>query len=187
MIGAIVQAGLATGRAGLCHHEAAYSSSPAKKGELSTTASLVSQADSVAADLERYLADPPPAAWAGPSDCAGWTVAQVVAHLTTAAAMFADSVERGLEGESGPPPEAVEGPAVYRVWRERLLREHAALPPAALLAALKESLPRPRRALPWVATEPPCSWLIRLAGQTAEALGGRAAAPDATIHADPGA
>ena len=67
------------------------------------------QADAVGTALAEYLAALPAAAWAGPSDCAGWSVANVVAHLITVQELLGGSVSRGLQGDSGPPPEATDG------------------------------------------------------------------------------
>ncbi len=53
------------------------------------------------ADFKRRLAALPPEAWEQPSACAGWTVADVVAHL--AGQDFALRVSRGLQGDASPP------------------------------------------------------------------------------------
>lgn len=54
-----------------------------------------------AADFKRRLAALPPEDWEQPSACAGWTVADVVAHL--AGQDFARRVRRGLQGDASPP------------------------------------------------------------------------------------
>ena len=124
---------------------------------MNPTASLVEQADRVAAELETYLAELPTREWARPSDCPDWTVAHVAAHLVGAATGFAESVQRGLVGESGPPPEAAAGLEAYRAYRAQRLEEQAALSPSELLAQLRQALVTLRWALLEVATDPPPS------------------------------
>jgi uncharacterized protein (TIGR03083 family) len=54
----------------------------------------------LALELQRL----PPAAWAAPSRCAGWSNAHVVGHLAFHAAVYRDSIARALRGDSTPPP-----------------------------------------------------------------------------------
>jgi uncharacterized protein (TIGR03083 family) len=58
-----------------------------------------------ASALERYLAGLSEEDLARPSACAGWTNADVVAHLTWASGYFADLLERALQGDTSPPPD----------------------------------------------------------------------------------
>lgn len=57
-----------------------------------------------AQQLTRYLHTLPPAAWHHPSACERWQVGDVVVHLAACAEVYADSICRGLEGNSTPPP-----------------------------------------------------------------------------------
>jgi uncharacterized protein (TIGR03083 family) len=54
--------------------------------------------------IGRYLRDLPPAALAGPTACAQWNVRDVVAHLIGVAETYAGSIDRGLAGDTAPPP-----------------------------------------------------------------------------------
>ena len=56
------------------------------------------------ATFERELDELSDADLARPSACDGWTVGDVVAHLTWAAGYFGDILERGLRGDVRPPP-----------------------------------------------------------------------------------
>jgi uncharacterized protein (TIGR03083 family) len=56
------------------------------------------------ARLERYFRGLSREAWNAPSACAQWQVADVVAHLVGVAEFYAGTVERGLRGETAPPP-----------------------------------------------------------------------------------
>ena len=63
-----------------------------------------SRADVLAVEAERfkvYLASLPPEAWDQPSACEGWTVAHVVAHVTSQD--FTLRLTRGLAGDFSPP------------------------------------------------------------------------------------
>ena len=63
-----------------------------------------SRADVLAVEAERfkvYLASLPPEAWDQPSACEGWTVAHVVAHVTSQD--FTLRLTRGLSGDFSPP------------------------------------------------------------------------------------
>jgi len=42
--------------------------------------------------------------WPRPSACAGWTVADVVAHLTQGARTWSECITRAVEGSANPPP-----------------------------------------------------------------------------------
>jgi uncharacterized protein (TIGR03083 family) len=56
-----------------------------------------------AAAFEQYLAGLSDSDLARPSACEGWTVADVVAHLTWASGFFRDTLERGLRDDASPP------------------------------------------------------------------------------------
>jgi uncharacterized protein (TIGR03083 family) len=112
----------------------------------SNVSRLVSQADSIAADLAAYLESLPAERWELPSDCAGWSVAGVVAHLVLVEALLGTNVERGLRGESGPPPEAADL-AAWRDIRARELQRLSALPPSELLAEFRAGSETMREAL----------------------------------------
>lgn len=61
----------------------------------------VLQAEST--QLRQYLHTLSPDAWRQPSACAQWQVRDVVAHLIGGAEFFADSITRGLQGDTSPP------------------------------------------------------------------------------------
>jgi uncharacterized protein (TIGR03083 family) len=103
-------------------------------------ASLTSQADRVAADLIEYLRALPRGGWAGPSDCAGWTVAAVVGHLVLVEELLGGSISRGLSGDSGPAPQAAGGPDAWREYRSREIARLGGLPPAELVDQLAAGL-----------------------------------------------
>jgi uncharacterized protein (TIGR03083 family) len=117
------------------------------------------QADAVGTALAEYLAALPAAAWAGPSDCAGWSVANVVAHLITVQELLGGSVSRGLQGDSGPPPEATDGIEAWRALRARQVVELGALPPAELLARFRQHLATMQDVLGRLAAAQPSSGL----------------------------
>jgi uncharacterized protein (TIGR03083 family) len=101
---------------------------------------LVKQADEVAQALGYYLQTLPPDAWARPSDCAGWSVANAVAHLILVQDLLGSSVARGLRGDSGPPPEAAEGLENWREWRAQEMARLSNLGPGELLARFRTGL-----------------------------------------------
>lgn len=54
--------------------------------------------------LQDFLAGLSKDAWSRPSACAGWTVADVVAHLTQGALAWSDLITRAIRGDANPPP-----------------------------------------------------------------------------------
>ena len=54
--------------------------------------------------LEEYLGGLPPGGWEQPSACAGWTVADVAAHLAWNARIYIDRTSAALKGEPPPMP-----------------------------------------------------------------------------------
>ena len=79
------------------------------------------------ASLAAALEPLPPAAWAQPSLCDGWSVAHVVAHLTMAARYPADRFRAEL----------AEDGFDFQRTSDRLASHDAALPPTALLDDLR--------------------------------------------------
>ena len=77
------------------------------------------------------LAALPPQAWDGPTNCPPWLVRELVAHVVTSGESFRGSVERGLAGDTSPPPPE-EG-------RERRIAELAAATPDVMLARLDKA------------------------------------------------
>jgi uncharacterized protein (TIGR03083 family) len=57
-----------------------------------------------ASQLQDFLAGLNPEAWARPSACAGWTVGDVVAHLTQGARTWSEAITRARAGDFNPPP-----------------------------------------------------------------------------------
>jgi hypothetical protein len=57
-----------------------------------------------AQQLTHFLRALPPAAWHCPSACARWQVGDVVVHLAICAELYANSICRGLQGDTTPPP-----------------------------------------------------------------------------------
>ena len=54
--------------------------------------------------LKEFLNNMAPEDWDADSACQGWIVEDVVAHLAGSGGNWAESVERALNGDSGPPP-----------------------------------------------------------------------------------
>ena len=52
--------------------------------------------------LKEYLNTLPPEAWSRPSACEHWEVGDVVAHLSWAAGICAESISRGVQGDVSP-------------------------------------------------------------------------------------
>ena len=52
--------------------------------------------------LERYLTDLPKEAWGKPSACDEWSVADVVAHLTSLSKNYPPRIIRALQGDASP-------------------------------------------------------------------------------------
>jgi uncharacterized protein (TIGR03083 family) len=103
-------------------------------------ASLASQASEVAQGLADYLGRLPSTEWPKPSDCEGWPIAAVVGHLVLVEALIGSSISRGLQGDSGPPPEGVSGPEAWREHRAREIARLSALTPPELLAQFQSGL-----------------------------------------------
>jgi len=57
-----------------------------------------------ASQLQDFLAGLRPEEWSSPSACAGWTVGDVVAHLTQGARTWGDAITRARAGDFNPPP-----------------------------------------------------------------------------------
>jgi uncharacterized protein (TIGR03083 family) len=100
-------------------------------------AALTGQADTVAQATFEMLEGLPATEWSRPSDCAGWTVANIAAHLVLVEALLGGSVNRGLEGDSGPPPQAQAGPTSWMEYRTRRIAELGVLSPDQLLIQLR--------------------------------------------------
>ena len=60
--------------------------------------------ESEAARLRRFLDGLSQEEWLLPSACAGWTVADVAAHLTQGAYTWSEGITRAQAGDAGPPP-----------------------------------------------------------------------------------
>jgi uncharacterized protein (TIGR03083 family) len=99
----------------------------------------VARLDDVAAerlDLARYLDDLPAAAWRTPSLCPGWTVHDVVAHLTLSTRETLPGLLRRMARARG---------SFDRANRDHAREEAAARPPAELVARLRETAGWSRR------------------------------------------
>jgi len=57
-----------------------------------------------AAQLQAFLASLRPEEWSRPSACAGWTVGDVVAHVTQGAQTWSEAIPRARAGDCNPPP-----------------------------------------------------------------------------------
>jgi uncharacterized protein (TIGR03083 family) len=57
-----------------------------------------------AAQLQNLMASLNPAAWARLSACTGWTVGDVLAHVTQGARTWSASITRAMAGDANPPP-----------------------------------------------------------------------------------
>jgi uncharacterized protein (TIGR03083 family) len=57
-----------------------------------------------ASQLQDFLAGLHPEEWSRPSACAGWTVGDVVAHLTQGARTWSETITRAKAGDFDPPP-----------------------------------------------------------------------------------
>jgi uncharacterized protein (TIGR03083 family) len=57
-----------------------------------------------ASQLQDFLAGLRPEEWSRPSACAGWTVGDVVAHLTQGARTWGEAITRARAGDFNPPP-----------------------------------------------------------------------------------
>lgn len=103
-------------------------------------AAVTYQAGRVARAIGDYLEALPPAEWARPSACAGWSVSDLVGHLILVEALIGGSVERGLRGDSGPPPQAAAGLAAWQEYRAAEIARLGGLAPAELAAAFRAGL-----------------------------------------------
>ncbi len=57
-----------------------------------------------ASQLQDFLAGLRPEEWSRSSACAGWTVGDVVAHLTQGARTWSEAITRARAGDFNPPP-----------------------------------------------------------------------------------
>jgi uncharacterized protein (TIGR03083 family) len=110
-------------------------------------ASLAGQADRVAVKIAEYLEELPFAEWSGPTGCADWSVAQLVAHLVLVEALLGGSINRGLRGDHGLPPQANGSLAGWRDHRAAEIRRLGELAPSELLALYRSGLETIRPAL----------------------------------------
>lgn len=108
--------------------------------------SVMEQADAVADGLDAYLAALPSDRWTRPSDCAGWSVADIVSHLVLVQQLLGGSVTRGLRGDPGPQP-GIDGPEAWRAYRAREITRLSALPTAELRVAFRDGLGPLRRTM----------------------------------------
>ena len=109
------------------------------------------------AELDRILTGLDDDGWARPSACEGWSVADVVVHLTQSDEGAVASVEGRLpEGGLGM---ARSGPENVDDWAERMVAEERGTPPSAVLerwrattAAMREAFARcdPSARVSWV-------------------------------------
>ncbi|MCC7103708.1 MAG: maleylpyruvate isomerase N-terminal domain-containing protein, partial [Chloroflexi bacterium] len=104
------------------------------------------QADDVLTSLGQYVEGLSPDEWQGPSDCAGWSVANVLAHLVLVTDLLGTAMERGLAGEGGPRPEIVADVAGWRQRRAQEVQRLSRLPRSELLSDLRRGLGRMNRA-----------------------------------------
>jgi uncharacterized protein (TIGR03083 family) len=57
-----------------------------------------------ASQLRNFVAGLDPEAWSRPSACAGWTVGDVLAHLTQGAGTWSEAITRAIAGDASAPP-----------------------------------------------------------------------------------
>jgi uncharacterized protein (TIGR03083 family) len=57
-----------------------------------------------ATHLRDFMAGLDAVAWSRPSACAGWTVGEVLAHVTQGASTWCESITRAQAGDASPPP-----------------------------------------------------------------------------------
>lgn len=74
---------------------------------MTTNDERVTVAHNLVANIRKYLGELTPEQWELPSACAGWQIRDVVTHLIGGAERQAASMERGLEGNPGPPSDFV--------------------------------------------------------------------------------
>jgi len=113
------------------------------------------QAETVAASLAAYLESLPNTEWDRPSDCAGWTVANVAAHLVLVEALLGGSIRRGLGGDVSPMPQATGRPDAWREYRAREIARLSALPRAELVDQFRSGLDAMREPLEELAAADP--------------------------------
>jgi uncharacterized protein (TIGR03083 family) len=92
--------------------------------------------DVIAADrreLAGVLDTLTPAQWAGPSLCAGWTVAHVVAHLTMPFRITDEEFARGVQAAGGD----------FTVFSDGVAERDSKLPTADLVALLRDNAETP--------------------------------------------
>ena len=71
---------------------------------MDTFADRVKVLQSESERIKQYLHALPPEALSKPSACTQWQVQDVIAHLVGVAETYANSVSRGLQGDTGPLP-----------------------------------------------------------------------------------
>src|SRR5712691_12851666 len=73
---------------------------------MNTTAmtEMIALISTEASDLQDFLASLDTEAWSRPSACAGWTVGDVLAHLTQGANTWSATITRAIAGDANPPP-----------------------------------------------------------------------------------
>jgi uncharacterized protein (TIGR03083 family) len=67
-------------------------------------ADVVALINTEADQLQDFMASLAPEEWSRLSACTGWTVGDVVAHLTQGAQTWSDTITRAVAGDSTPPP-----------------------------------------------------------------------------------
>jgi uncharacterized protein (TIGR03083 family) len=80
-----------------------------KEREMDAPTDLVTIFHAEAECLAQYLDTLPPNAWTQPSACEGWAVRDVVAHLTWAIEFYADTIARGVQGDTAMLPDRPPG------------------------------------------------------------------------------
>jgi len=65
---------------------------------------MIELSSAEASQLQDFLAGLSPEEWSRPSACAGWTVGDVVAHLTQGARTWGEAITRARAGDFNPPP-----------------------------------------------------------------------------------
>jgi len=76
---------------------------------MDTPAHLVTVFYAEAERLAQYLDTLPPDAWTQPSACESWAVRDVVGHLTWAVEFYADTIARGVQGDTAMLPDRPPG------------------------------------------------------------------------------
>ena len=73
---------------------------------MNTTAmtEMIALISTEASDLQDFLASLDTEAWSRPSACAGWTIGDVLAHLTQGASTWSATITRAIAGDANPPP-----------------------------------------------------------------------------------